>query len=117
MRFMLTPPRPSSTFTFFFASAGRLAQIRFPQAAIDGNHVAGGLCALIASQPNDGTGTVLRKNRTLRQRALRVELSQLRAQLFRGLRLGERDLVFLQRLHHAVGETWWNPQPRWPERS
>ena len=52
-----------------------LAQKRLRQPAVDRDHVAGRLRALVAGQPADRVGAVDRQDRPARDRPLRVELA------------------------------------------
>src|SRR5580704_5897466 len=80
----------------------RSAQKSVLQSSVYWNDMASSFCALIASQPSDGVGAILGKNWSPSQRALGIEVGQFGSQLFRGFRFCKSDLVFLQRMHHAV---------------
>src|SRR6476659_91798 len=69
---------------FKFTMRVRSAQKCLPQPSVHGNYVACGFGALVAAQPNYRCGAILRKNRALGESPLRIEVSQLVAQLFGG---------------------------------
>ena len=64
---------PPSSKQFFYVPA--LPQISLTKPTINGNHVSGRFCALLARQPDDRTGTVLRENGAPGERSLCVEVS------------------------------------------
>ena len=59
----------------------RLAQKRVLQPPIHGDDVTGGFGALVACEPNDSTGAILREDRFACQSPLGVEIGQLGSQL------------------------------------
>src|SRR2546421_128823 len=62
--------------------ACRSSQKRFWKPTVDRDDVAGGLGALISSQPADGVRAVERQNRPARNRPLCIEVGELAAQRF-----------------------------------
>src|SRR5262245_15853397 len=85
-------------------------QKRFRQPAVDGNDMSRRLHALVAREPADRVGVVDRQDRTLRDRALRVELRELRAEIVGRLRLVEGDVVFPERDDDAIAREHRRPR-------
>src|SRR5580698_7942982 len=94
--------RASNTGAVMKSASRSLAQKSVLQSSINRNDVPSGFCALFAGQPSDGVRTILWENRPPSQRALCIEGGKFGSQLFRGFRFFKGDLVFLQRMHHAV---------------
>src|SRR5581483_7781690 len=67
-------------------SESLLSKECFCQAAVNRNYMAGGLCALVAGEPDNRICAILWKNRLSRQRALCIESGQLSSEFFRGFR-------------------------------
>ena len=72
------------------------------QAAVDGDDLAGGLAEAFRHEEEIRLGLVGRGDRALRQRAVGVELGQLRHEAVGRFVVRVGDVVFRQRANHAV---------------